>query len=171
MAEQAQPAAPAPGGKKTLIMVAALMAVEAIVIIGAIMMVGRPGSVQAKDDLPAVNAEEEKIVEVQVLKDRLLNDRSGANYIHDVEIWAHVKKKHEARVTDELTRFKNEIKSQIMAIWRAAEPRHIAEPRLENLTRKIEVLLHERFGDEGENGERIIQKCVVVAGPGFRIDG
>ena len=158
-------------GLKKIIFIAALLGIEAAVLLGVVMVLKGPAPVEASDILPELKPEEEKTVEVLVLDDRLLNSRSGINFLYDTEVWVHVKKKHEERVADELNRFRNELKAELMAIWRTAEPRQLQEPKMENLTRKAQTLLDRRFGVDGDTGEPIIQKCLIVAGPGFRVDG
>jgi len=158
------------GGFKTILVVGGMLLVEAVLILGAVMMFGQPETVQASDVMTAQADEEEKIVEVLVLDDRLPNSRQGINYVYDTEIWVHVKQKNQKDVSDELNRFRNEIKAEIMAIWRTAEPRHLQEPRMENLTRKVHALLDRRFGDDPDGESPVIQKTVIVSGPGFRID-
>jgi len=157
--------------KKLLVLFGVMFLVEAALIVGAMMIIRGPSNVQAAEIVPGMEAEDEKVVEVLVLDERLPNNRQGINYVYDTEIWVHVKKKHEPRVSDELNRFRNELKSEMMAIWRTAEPRHLQEPKMENLTRKVETLLRQRFGDDADSGEAIIDKCVIVSGPPFRVDG
>ncbi|MGI9013781.1 MAG: hypothetical protein ACR2GY_05960 [Phycisphaerales bacterium] len=158
-------------GLKKIIFIVALLGIEAAVLLGVVMVLKGPATVEASDILPDLKPEEEKTVEVLVLADRLLNSRSGINFLYDTEVWVHVKKKHEERVADELNRFRNELKAELMAIWRTAEPRQLQEPKMENLTRKAQTLLDRRFGVDGDTGEPIIQKCLIVSGPGFRVDG
>ena len=73
-------------------------------------------------------------------------------------------------MAEELSQFRNEIKSEITAVWRTAEPRHLQEPRLQSLTRRIQTMLSDRFGVDRQRDEPIISKCVIVMGMGFRID-
>jgi hypothetical protein len=80
------------------------------------------------------------------------------------------------KVKAEIEQFQNEIKADITAIWRTAEPQHFQEPRLENLTRKVYALLTERFGveksvkTEGAAPLPIVSKVVIVMSTGFRVD-
>ncbi len=175
MADQAQDPKPNPGERKsrgkTIILLAAVFIGEAALIIGLMMFVGRPASVQAGDSMPAVElSEDEKIVETLILDERLANGKIGVTYLYETEIYVQTRRKFEQRVKSELEQFQNEIKADINAIWRTAEPHTFQEPRLETLTRKVYALLNDRFGTDDETGEPIIAKCVVVMGTGFRVD-
>lgn len=172
MTEEAQPAPEKkPSRKKLIVMIAAVAVVEAVIIVGVMLMFGGPAPVQAEHAAdPIANDEDQKTVELPVLKGRLANDKSGVTYIFDTEIYVHTRRKHEERVKGELERFANEIKAEITAIWRTSEPHHFREPKLENLTRKVHALMNDRFGTETEGGEPLIAKCVIVMGTGFRVD-
>jgi hypothetical protein len=158
-------------GKKTAIMILVVLLVEAVVIVGAMKFLGGgPAKVHASDITePAQVAEDDKIVEAEVLKAKMPNNKSGVTYIYDTEIYVQVKKRHVDRVKAEIEQFQNEIKADITAIWRTAEPPYFQEPKLEKLTRKVYALLNERFG-AGPDNEPVVSKCVIVMSTGFRID-
>jgi len=156
---------------KTLLVIGGILVVEAVVIVGAMTFLGGPDAVEASDGMGDIlTAEEEKLVELPVLDGKLANNKSGITYLYQTEIYVQVKKKHSDRVSEELEQFRNQIRAEITAIWRTSDPNHFQEPKLENLTRKIEALLNERFGTESESGEAIIARCVIVMGTGLRID-
>ena len=156
---------------RLIIVVGGILTVEAVVIIGAMMLLGGPPEVEAAE-VPAVleAPEDEQIVEILVLDAKLPNNKSGATYLYDTEIYVQVKKRYADEVAEELSQFRNEIKSEITAVWRTAEARHFQEPRLESLTRRIQSMLSDRFGVDQQHDEPIISKCVIVMGMGFRID-
>ncbi len=156
---------------KLMIVLGGILAVEAVVIIGAMLILGGPPDVEAAE-VPAVMMapEEERIVEILVLDAKLPNNKSGMTYLYDTEIYVQVKKRYSDQVDEELQQFRNEIKSEITAIWRTAEMRHFQEPRLESLTRRIQSMLSDRFGVDLQRDQPIISKCVIVMGMGFRID-
>ncbi|MHC5024640.1 MAG: hypothetical protein ACYTGG_12165 [Planctomycetota bacterium] len=165
-------ASPKSARLKTLIIIAGVLVVEAAAIVGIMLLVGRPGEVQATSvggDL--VLNEEDKIVEILVLDTRLPNSRSGLTYLYDTEIYVQVRKRYADRLVDHLEQFQNEIKSEIGAIWKTSEPDHFREPKLENLKRKVYALLNERFGPSDDEQGPIIQKVVIVMGTGLRLDG
>ena len=156
--------------KKTVIRMAIILVIEAVVIVGVFFIFGGPPEVSAMGPDGIEAAEDEMIVEMLVLDDRLPNNKSGVTYIYDSSIYVQVKKKYERRVKSELDQFENEIRSKIYAVWKTSEPQAFQEPMLETLTRKIDAMFNERFGSDQETGERIITKCVIVMGTGMRID-
>ncbi len=157
---------------RLVIIVAGILVLEAAVIIGAMTLLGGPPEVEAAG-VPALLEvpEEERIVEILVIDAKLPNNKSGMTYLYDTEIYVQVKQRYADEVAEELSQFRNEIKSEITAVWRTAEPRHFQEPRLQSLTRRIQTVLSDRFGVDQQRDEPIISKCVIVMGLGFRIDG
>jgi flagellar basal body-associated protein FliL len=165
-------AAPKKSGKKTLIMVAVMLIVEAAVILGVMKFLG--GGPKHVSAVQMAHAEEnspgDKIVETLVLDAKMPNNKSGVSYIYAAEIYVQVRERHLEKVKGEIEQFQNEIKADITAIWRSAEPQVFQEPKLENLTRKVTALLNERFGEDKERNEPIVHKVVIVMSTGFRID-
>jgi len=174
MADSTTPASPKSGGSsklKTMIAVAVMLVLEAAVIIAVMMFAGGPPSVEAMPTSgELVSSEDEKIVETLILDAKLFNSRTGVPYLYNTEVYAHVKRKHAEGVCEELEQFQNEIKAEIAAIWKLAEPHQFQEAKNESLTRKVYALLNERFGNDLETGESIIQKCIVYMGTGLRVD-
>lgn len=156
---------------RMVLVVGGILVIEAVVIIGAMLLLGGPPQVQAAVPPATLEAPaDEKIVEVLVFSGKLPNNKSGVTYLYSTEIYAQVKTRYADRVNDELGQFRNEIKSEITAIWRTSDPRHFQEPKLQTLTRKIQSMLDERFGVDLRRDEPIISKCVIVMGTGFRVD-
>ena len=165
---------PAPTPRRrfgTLLLVAGVLLVEAAAFVGFMTLSGGPESAHAGGAMDVVEADpDQAIVEALVLDARLQNNRSGVTYVCDTEIWVQVRGRHRMVVEQEIARLNNEIRAEINAIWKASEPRHLREPGLETLTRKIYALLSDRFGHDVESAEPVILKCVIVAGTGFRAD-
>jgi hypothetical protein len=156
---------------KPLLLIVAILIFEAVVIVGALKMFGGPSDAAATDPMAVAGVpDEEKITEVMIVSARLPNSRSGVTYLYDTEIYVQVKRKFAERVQGELEQFQNEIRAELTALWRTSESQHFREPRLETLTRKVDALLSERFGNDSESGEPIINKSVIVMGTGFRVD-
>ncbi len=158
--------------RRLVIVVGGILVLEAVLIIGAMMFLGGPAEVEAAEVAAVLTTpEEERIVEILVLDAKLPNNKSGVTYLYDLEIYVQVKKRYADKVSDEFQQFRNEIKSEITAIWRTAQVRHFQEPRLESLTRRVQRMLSDRFGVDRRRDEPIISKCVIVMGMGFRIEG
>lgn len=157
---------------KMLLLVGGLLLGEAALIIGAMMLLGRDPDVAMADgvEMDPLRAEQEKLVEVLVLDGKLPNAKSGVSYLYSTEVYVQVKKKHEQMVSDKVQQFYNEIKADVTAVWRTSDPRHFQEPRLETLTRKLNAMMQQRFGVDEEDGEPVVQKCIIVMGTGFRVD-
>jgi hypothetical protein len=159
-------------GKKTILLVAVMLALEAAVIVGAMMFLG--GGPKEVSAVQLAHGDEsdagDKIVETQVLDGKLPNNKSGVSYIYATEIYVQTRERHAEKVAEQIEQFKNEIKADITAIWRSAEPQSFQEPKLENLTRKVQALLNDRFGMDKERNEPIVHKVVIVMSTGFRID-
>ena len=155
----------------TLLLVAGVLLVEAAAFVGFMTFSGGPDAAHAGGALDVVGVDpDQAIVETLVLDARLQNNRSGVTYVCDTEIWVQVRGRHQGAVESEISRFNNEIRAEINSIWQGSEPRHLREPGLQTLTRKIYALLSDRFGHDLETGEPVIVKCVIVAGTGFRAD-
>jgi flagellar basal body-associated protein FliL len=176
MAEETPAAPEAPAKKKSnmkmMVMVVVILVVEAVGIVGAMKMLGgSPQQVSAVDVVKHDEAsEDDKIVEVKVMESRMPNNKSGVTYVYNTEIYVQVKTMHQEKVEEEVDQFQNEIKSDLTAIWRTAEPQYFQEPKLESLTRKVYALLNERFGQDKETNQPIVSKVVIVMSTGFRID-
>ncbi|MHC5112906.1 MAG: hypothetical protein ACYTGP_00595 [Planctomycetota bacterium] len=160
------------GGLKTAIMVAGMLIGEAALIIALMAWLGGEPDVAAAagplGDVP--QAEDERVVEVLVLDAKLPNAKSGVAYLYSTEVYAQVKQKHADVVSGRVQQFYNEIKAEISAVWRTSDPHHFQEPKLENLTRKVNAMLNQRFGSDSETGEPVLVKTVIVMGTGFRVD-
>ncbi|MFZ9882202.1 MAG: hypothetical protein ACO3QC_12465 [Phycisphaerales bacterium] len=157
------------GGMKFAIITVALLAVEGAGLY-AFFSMGGPKHVEATEPALVANPEEEKPVELLLLDDRLVNDRTGISYLYDTEIYVKVRKKDELWVKDEIERTKNEIRAQVSGIWRTAEPHHFQEPMFDTLTRRIETAMRERFDHRSVDGKPTVEKCVLVVGTGIRVN-
>lgn len=157
------------GGMKFIIIVVLLLAIEGGVLF-FLFARGAPKQVEASEPVVVANPEDEKLVELLVLDDRLVNDRTGISYLYETEIYVKVRKKDETWVKDEIERSKNEIRAKVGGIWRTAEPTHFQEPLFETLTRRVETVLRERFDHKSTDGKSVVDRCVLVVGTGIRIN-
>ncbi|MCZ6836599.1 MAG: hypothetical protein O7G85_12555, partial [Planctomycetota bacterium] len=102
MAEETQTENQGASKKKTAIMLATMLIVEAVVIVGAFFLIGSPPDVSAMSSVENIEvAEDEALIEILVLDDRLPNNKSGITYIFDTEIYIQSKKKYEDRINGE----------------------------------------------------------------------
>jgi flagellar basal body-associated protein FliL len=157
------------GGLKFIVVVLALLGIEGGILF-FVFARGAPKHVEAAEPVVVSNPEDEKLVELLVLDDRLVNDRTGISYLYETEVYVKVRKKDESWVKDEIERSKNEIRAQIGGIWRTAEPTHFQEPLFETLTRRVESVLRDRFDHKSTDGKTTIDRCVLVVGTGIRIN-
>ncbi|MSR40929.1 MAG: hypothetical protein EXS10_03395 [Phycisphaerales bacterium] len=163
-------AAPAKkGGMKFMAITAGLLVVEGAAIVGFFSMTG-PKHVEAEVPVMIANPEESKPIELLLLDDRLVNDRTGLAYLYEVEVYVKVRKKDEVWVKEEIERSRNELRAEIGGLWRTAEPHHFQEPTFETLTRRIEGVLRERFDHRSADGKPTVDRCVLVVGTGIRIN-
>ena len=166
---------PRPKGRTrygTLVLVCTVLLAEAAALVGVLDIAIGPSSAQAGAaavvDDAGLGA---RVVETLVLDARLENDRAGVTNVFDTEVWVQTCAKHQDQVHREIERVRNELRAEIMAIWKSAQPRHLREPELDTVTRRIMASLTSRFGVDEASGEQIIRKCIIVSGTGFRADG
>lgn len=177
-AKKEQPATPAKskdsdqgGYMKALLLIAVILVAEVAVVIGVIVFIAGPSTVDASGIATTEEiVGDQRVVETLVIHAKLPNSRSGVTYLYDTEIYVQTIERNVERVQRELDQFNNEIRAEMTAIWRTAEPHHFQEPNLETLTRHVEAKLRNRFGTDPQTEEPIVKKCVLVMGTGFRID-
>lgn len=156
------------GGKKVGMMVIALMVVEALVI-GAAAYFTRPPEIVADNFVEATDAEEDRIIEVLVIDDRLPNRKQGIVYLYQTQIMVQVRIKHQEDVEALITENQGQIKTRLSAIWRQAEPRYFDEPMLSTLTRQAEDALSEIFGKDPETEQPIVCGVLIPTLTGYRL--
>lgn len=165
-AERTQQAATnsgATGTFKIAALTTALLVGEAAAIVGLFAFVGRPATTQAESPASEV---EVAIEEIPLFQGRLSNDRAGTVFVYDTEIYVQAPGSEAERIRREIERARHELRAEIAAIWRSAEPDHFQEPRFETLTARLEGMLRERFNRAGRQG---VEKVVIVSGAGLRL--
>lgn len=173
MADEAVEGEEGGGNKKTIIVVGGLLAAEAIVMTLAFMLFAGEPQVAAGtgiEKLSEAELEAERIVEIEVLDEKLPNAKRGVTFIYDTRIYVQVRNRYAETMQRELDQFRNEIKAEIAGLWRTSDPRVFGEPRLETINRKLSVMFQDRLGTDPETGDPIVKKVVVVLGAGFRVD-
>lgn len=158
-------------GMKVAIGIVGVLLLEAALIVGAMIWFMGPSDVRADPEMgDSAALEEDRVKEILILDRKLPNNKTGVTYLYDTEIYVQVRQRHAQRVERELEQFRNEITAEINAIWRTSQPSHFREPNHENLNRKVDALLQERFGNDAQSGEPIVMQSIIVMGTGFRID-
>lgn len=173
--EESQPAndTPAGGGRiKTLVMACGLLVTEAALILGWFMFFAGPAPVAAESEMIDMGpVETARITEVRLIEEKLTNDRLGSVYVYPVEVYVHVPEGERGWFDDLVGQFQHEIRAEMTALWRSADPVALQDPRMEVMTGRIESLLRERFEGEPDPELSRIRKVVIVCGTGFRIRG
>ena len=155
---------------KTLALAAGLLIAEAALFVGGFMYLS-PGSGTA--DMAEVLAEEtpvaDRISEIELVDEKMTNDRLGAVYVYPVEVYVHVPEDHALWLSDLVSQFQHEIRAEMATLWRQADPAVLQDPRMKVMTDRIETLLRTRFEGEAKPELSRIVKVVIVSGTGFRI--
>ncbi len=160
------PEGPEEEGKKgglplvPIIIVAAVMLIEAVVIAGVFLMAGGPSEVKAEGNLEDELAQLEQPVTVLVVADKFQNTKSGQNFLYDTEIYATVKSGQKDHAEGMIEARRAEVLSEVMVIFRRAEPAHLHEPALSTLTRQVREVLQRKFGTT-EDGENLLQDVII----------
>jgi hypothetical protein len=158
------------GGRiKTFLLAGGLLVGEAVLLLGGYHYVAGPKSVSAESDQQIVDAPETRITELQLINERLTNNRMGAVYIYPVEIYVQVNEPDSAWWTELTDQYQNEIRAEIAALWRSADQLVLDDPKLEVMTRRVQTLLRTRFEGEANPEVPRICKIVIVPSTGFRI--
>ena len=158
------------GGMKMFLMATAMLAAEGALIAGGFMFFD-PSNVAADVSYDAATVVVERVTEVQLIDEKLTNDRGGAVHVYPVEIYVHVAESEPAWFEDVVGQFQNEIRSEVTALWRSVDRAALEDPRMEMMTRRVLTLLRERFEGEAAPEVSRIGKVVIVSGTGFRIRG
>ena len=168
---EATPApAPSSGGRlKTLLLAAGLLVGEAVVLLGGYHYVAGPKTVSAETDQQIVELPEQRITELQLINERLTNNRMGAVYVYPVEIYVQVSESDSTWWTELTDQYQNEIRAEIAALWRSADQLVLDDPKLEVMTRRVQSLLRNRFEGEANPEVPRINKVVIVPSTGFRV--
>ena len=145
---------------KTLLVLLAVLVLEAGVIVGLFMLMGGPTEVRAELAGEDEAARAERPVEVPVISDRFQNTRTGRSYLFEADIYVIVQQRHREHVKDRLEQMNAQITSDIATIFRRAEPAHLSEHELATLKRQIQAALDERLGYD-EDGEPYVQQALI----------
>jgi flagellar basal body-associated protein FliL len=171
MADKAetQEAKPKSKGAKTMMLVAALLVLEGAGIFGVMKFMGGPSPVQGEQlDLEA-EAEQNRLVEVMVIREKLPNQSTGRIWLYDTEIYISVRARHQEEVEKLLTERAAEIRTSIRSIWARAHHEDFKEPQLQRLTTQAHDYLMQLV-DGGQVEDPRIAKVLIARCNGFRAD-
>jgi flagellar basal body-associated protein FliL len=165
MAEEAQKIEDEQPKKKSPIMtmaiVAVVMVLEALGAVGFIMFSGGGASNANANSIDGEElAEEEMTLEVGLIDGRFQNLASGQAWTWNIEAVLQIKKKNEAKVTEELERRSAEIKEGVALIIRRSAHSHLTEPGLETLHRQIAAYIEQVFGFDPD-GESMVERVLI----------
>lgn len=185
-------AAPAKKGlpMKTVIIVMVMMAAEAVLVVGAVMMLGKPSEVHGVGLEESHDSEGEALVEIPIVREKFTNNSSGRVWIWDTEIVVVAKFKHAGpepsgeeeddghggggdhgkhddhapSLRHELESRRAQIRTGVGAIWSGAQHSYFTEPGRETLSRQVLEYMRDLFGTDADGEERIheilIPKCL-----------
>jgi flagellar basal body-associated protein FliL len=157
------------GTLKTLIMLVAVLALEGGTIGVTMMMVGGPREVQGVSLEVDQMADQNKVVEVLVVKDKFENLKTGRQFLYDTEVYITVRKRDETAVTNALAAQKAQIAMAIGTVVRQSDPAFLQEATYATLRRQIKAKLDEMF-DKDPDGQSIVQEVLVTRCIPFRGD-
>lgn len=154
-AEEAKPdaaaAAAPPSSKKTFIMVAAVMAIEALAIIGVMSMSGGP------DPALALQVEKDKLakdmqpVELPIAKTRFVNTLKGKVMLYDTEIFVNIESRHKDQVETMLKAKANWLEAEVATVFAKADPVVFQEPGFTTIERLVKSSVIDLFGKDSDD--------------------
>lgn len=155
---------------KTLIMLVGVLLMEVITVVVAFSLAGGPEPVSA-DHTGANTLVEDgnKEAEELVIEDRFANSRRGDVYLYDAEIFVVVRKKHQEKVKNDLKSMSAQVHSDILTIFRRADPSFMHEDELQTLSRQIKSALDARLGVDAD-GQPIVRRVLMTRCTEYRID-
>ncbi len=175
--ESEKPAAPAEGaapppksGKKTILVVAVLMAVEAGAVIGVMSLTG-PKSAEAEAHTIEGESKDdgETAVEIPLIGERFQNLQTGRVWIWDCEIVLKVKNKNRPFVERVLEQQAAEIQEGLSTIFRKAQHVHLKEAGLETINRQVAAFMSHTLEKDADGKERV-ERVMIPKCKGFPAD-
>lgn len=160
--EENKDQAPPKGKKNTMIVVAAMMLLEAVgvyVLVGVIG--GGPSSAGASEITGLEQLDQDTPVEIMLVEDRFQNLDSGRVWGWQTEVYMKVRKKNEEAVNEILARDAAAVREGVALIFRKARDRHLREPGMETLNHQLMAYVVEVFGLDGEELP-VIDKVIIA---------
>lgn len=172
-AEAGKPAEAAPKKKfsmKLMLMLGGVLLLEVVTVMVAFSMAGGPKPVSADHaDAHKMVDDSNNEAEELVIEDRFANSRRGDVYLYDTQIFVVVRKKHQEKVKSDLKTMAAQVHTDILTIFRRADPSFMHEDELQTLSRQIKSALDSRLGRDGE-GQPIVQRVLITRCTEYRVD-
>ncbi|MCC5822980.1 MAG: hypothetical protein LAT64_07130 [Phycisphaerales bacterium] len=156
-------------GKKLPVVIAGIMLLEAVVVIGAVKLLGGGPSAAQAELFGEEMAGEHAPVEVLLVNDTFQNMQTGRVWEWRVEIFLRVRQKNVAEVRRIQERDQATIKEGIALIFRRAHDRHLREPGLETIQRQVTTYINEIFGTDPDGIPRV-ERVIISECKGFPAD-
>jgi flagellar basal body-associated protein FliL len=168
-AESVEEGASKKGGLKTLIIVGALMLVEAGGLFVLLGSMGGPKAVEASELEGLEGTGEEAPVEIMLVEDRFQNMQTGRVWEWRTQIYLRIRQKNLDEINRIMERDAASIKEGVGMIFSRAQDRHLREPGRETLTRQLTTYLNEVFGLDVDGLPRI-DRVIIPELKGFPAD-
>ena len=149
------------GGKLPILIVAALMLLEAGAIYFVLSVMGGPQPATASELEGLEENDRDAMQEILLVSNRFQNMQSGRVWGWDAEIYIKVRQKNVEAVQKTMERNEAEILEGLALIFRRAQDRHLREPGLETLTRQLNTYVNEVFGTDAE-GMPIVERVILA---------
>jgi len=164
-----------PSGKKgfpvkTVIILGVFLVLEVATVFVVLMLTGQPAQVKAEHTLQDEAAQLEVPVEELVVEDKFVNVLRGETIIYNTEIYVVVRRKHQAKIEQDIEQMKARITTDIANIIKMAVPAYFAEPTHATLARQIKAALDERFGQDMIAGRPYVEEVLIKKMIPFRAD-
>jgi len=149
--------------------VAAVMVVEAAVLLAVLGMTGPSKGEAAEAARELVNDEGEQTLEVLIAEEKFQNLQTGRVWIWDAAVYVQVKAKNAGQIEQTLERRNAEIQEGLSQIFSRAQHAQLKEPDRQTLNRQITAFLEGVFGTDGE-GKSPIERVLIPKCRGFPAD-
>lgn len=162
--------APKKSPMKTMIIVGAVMVVEAVVVAGLVMFSGVGASKSSAAELEGVEqADREQMVEIKLVEANFPNNTRGRTWLWDTEIYLQVRKRNEELVNKVLEQRKAEIHSGIRLTFSQIHDAQLQEPGSQTITRQVAAFVNDIFGEDPDGNPRV-ERVLLTKLAGFPAD-
>lgn len=165
---------PAAGGGlkqrlKVALIVAAVLVLEVATVTLTITLSGGPRAASGRTSEAEAQAQENRPVELLLIKQQFVNERSGHQYLYDTEIYIAVRQKHHDQMKAQVEAKKAQITADLAALFRRADPEILKEDELTTVRRQIRSVLDDRMGRDAD-GKPLVQDLFITRCVGVRTD-